>query len=94
MNRSDSRIYVGRLEASRPVVYAVDATGAERLGGIDWGIAAFALARVLLTDTSGSEPPLDLCRRFADEVAGRLPHDGFALQRETVGAWLRRTVAV
>jgi hypothetical protein len=48
---------------------------------------------VLLTDASGSEPPENVCRRFADQILSKLPRDGFALQRDTVNAWLRRTVA-
>ena len=31
--------------------------------------------------------------RFADQILSKLPRDGFALQRDTVNAWLRRTVA-
>ena len=92
MNTPDSRIYVGRLDGSGPVVYAVDPARAEQLGAIDWGIDAAALAQVLLTDASGTRPPAGLRGRFADEVLSRLPRDGFALPRETVGAWLRRVV--
>jgi hypothetical protein len=102
MQTRDSRIYVGRLEEESPTVYAVGAAGVERLhpGGeaFDWGADAAApaleLARALLTDASGSEPPADVCRRFADQILTRLPRDGFALQRETVNAWLRRVVTV
>jgi hypothetical protein len=98
----DHRIYVGRLDQGRPVVYAVDAASVERLlpAGEDfrWGAAAveasFDLARVLLSDAAGSEPPEDACRRFTEQILGRLPHDGFALQRDTVDAWLRRYVTV
>jgi hypothetical protein len=49
---------------------------------------------VLLTDAAEGEPPRDACHRFAEEILLRLPHDGFLLQRDTVGAWLRRYVTV
>ena len=98
----DSRIYVGRLDQGAPAVYAVDARDVERLlpageafqWGMDAGSATLELARVLLADAGGSEPPADACRLFADQILCRLPQDGFALQRETVGAWLRRYVTV
>jgi hypothetical protein len=102
MKTRDSRIYVGRMERNRPVVFAVGRDAVERLDppgqGFGWGVDsaddALVLARVLLTDASGSEPPTDVCRRFADQVLSRVPYDGFALPRETVNAWLRRVVAV
>lgn len=102
MNR-DSRIYVGRLDQGRPTVYAVDAGTVERLlppsEDLRWGPAAgettLELARVLLEDAGGgTEPPADASRRFAEQIVSRLPQDGFALQRETVNAWLRRYVTV
>ena len=49
---------------------------------------------MLLTDASGSEPPADICRRFSQQILSRVPQDGFALQRETISAWLRRVVTV
>jgi hypothetical protein len=102
MEPSDSRIYVGRLEGGFPAVYAVDAARVERLHladcPLEWGRgatdAASALARVLLTDAAGTEPPAEVCRRFSRQILGRLPQDGFALQRDTVNAWLRRAVAL
>jgi hypothetical protein len=102
MQTTDSRIYVGRLEGGCPTVYAVGATSVDRLHPLgeafDWGADAEAdaveLAHVLLTDASGSEPPADVSRRFALQILSRLPRDGFALQRETVQAWLRRVVTV
>jgi hypothetical protein len=101
MDTPNSRIYVGRFEEEGPVVYKVGTTDVERLHPMaepfDWGAdaegAAVELARVLLTDASGSEPPEKVCRRFAEQILGKLPRDGFALQRETVNAWLRRTAA-
>jgi hypothetical protein len=102
MSTSDSRIYVGRLERNRPAVFAVGPASLERLDprgdGFGWGMDAaddgLGLARVLLTDASGSEPPADVARRFADQILSRVPPDGFALPRETVNAWLRRVVTV
>jgi|SRR5688500_11353848 hypothetical protein len=101
METPKSRIYVGRFEEEGPVVYAVGATDLERLHPLaepfDWGAdaqeAAVELARVLLADASGSEPPDEICGRFAKQILSKLPRDGFALQRETVNAWLRRAVA-
>ena len=97
----DSRIYVGRLDGGLPAVYAVDALSVQRLHptvSFGWGRGAgdapLELARTLLTDAGGSEPPADASQRFADQILGRLPQDGFALQRATVNAWLRRYVAV
>jgi hypothetical protein len=49
---------------------------------------------VLLTDASGSEPPADICGRFSQQILSRVPQDGFALQRDTINAWLRRVVTV
>ena len=101
MSSSNSRIYVGRLDHGRPTVYAVEATSVERLHPGDdlrWGASAgdatLGLARVLLTDAGGDEPPADACRSFSEQILARLPEDGFALQRDTVNAWLRRYVAV
>ena len=102
MNVSDSRIYIGRLEDGRPAVYAVEAAAVERLRpadeALDWGAGAgdtaMELARTLLSDASGSEPPADVCRLFAEQVVRRVPRNGFVLQRDTVNAWLRRVVAV
>ena len=103
MTTPESRIYVGRLDNGRPAVYSVGALSVDRLHPADsadfqWGAGyaepAHELARVLLTDASGSEAPADACHRFAEQILLRLPHDGFALQRETVEAWLRRFVTV
>jgi hypothetical protein len=102
MNSRDSRIYVGRLERNRPVLFVVGTAGLERLElgdeGFGWGADAaddaYALARLLLTHASGSEPPADVCSRFAEQILSRVPYDGFALPRETVNAWLQRVVAV
>ena len=101
METPDSRIYVGRFQEEGPVVYAVGAADVEQLrpldGEFDWGPDAkgspLELSRMLLTDASGSEPPPNVCQRFADQILGKLPRDGFALQRETVNAWLRRATA-
>jgi hypothetical protein len=101
METPKSRIYVGRFEAEGPVVYTVGAAELDRLHPLaepfDWGAdaqgAAFELARVLLTDASGSEPPEDICRLFVEQILRKLPRDGFAIQRETVNAWLRRAAA-
>ena len=100
--RADSLTYVGRLEAGSQAVYVVGADGVERLaapdGGFAWGLdaagAAAGLAHTLLADASGSEPAADACSRFSAQILSRLPHDGFALPRETVSAWLRRVVPV
>lgn len=102
MPTPDARIYVGRLEGGVPLVYAVDATSVTRLhpagDRFDWGAeagrAVEELARVLLADAAGSEPTPEVCRRFSSQILGRLPRDGFALQRDTVNAWLRRVVTV
>lgn len=95
------RIYVGRLDDGRPTVYVVDTAAVERLhpaGELQWGAhageATLELARVLLADAGGAEPPADACPRFAEQILARLPEDGFALQRDTISAWLRRYVAV
>jgi hypothetical protein len=100
MRTLDSRIYVGRLAGGEPAVYAVGSAAVERLrpatGALRWGAGADSaeLARVLLADATGAEPPADACERFAQQILARLPHDGFALQRDTVDAWLRRFVTV
>lgn len=102
MTTPDSHIYVGRLEGERPAVYIVGTTSVEPLDptgdAFDWGpggaAAALELAHALLADASGSEPSAEVSRRFAEQILSRLPRDGFALQRETVNAWLRRVVAV
>ena len=100
MTTPDSHIYVGRLEGERPAVYVVGTTSVERLDPtgdrFDWGgaDAALGLAHALLADASGSEPSAEVSRRFAEQILGRLPRDGFALQRDTVNAWLRRVVTV
>ena len=102
MKTRDSLIYVGRLEGDRPAVYITGKTTVERFDSVrpslEWGVdapdAGLALARALLTDASGSEPPADICCRFAEQVIRRLPSDGFALPQDTVNAWLRRIVTV
>ena len=63
MSTPDARIYVGRLERDRPVVFAVGKTTLERLDppgdGFGWGTDAdddaIDLARVLLTEASVRE---------------------------------------
>ena len=102
LTTSDTHIYVGTLEHNRPTLFAVGPATLERLDppgeGFGWGVDAaddaLDLARVLLADASGSEPPADACRRFADQILSRVPPDGFALPRDTVNAWLRRAVTV
>jgi hypothetical protein len=102
METHDSLIYVGRLEGGCPAVFAVGASSVDRLHptgqafgwGADAGVDAEELARALLTDASGAEPPADVCQRFTKQILSRLPTDGFALQRETIRAWLRRVVTV
>ena len=102
MSSPDPRIYVGRLDNGEPAVYSVGTLTVERLhpasDGFRWGAGyadgAHELARVLLTDASGSEAPEEACRHFAEQILLRLPQDGFALQRDTVEAWLRRFVTV
>jgi hypothetical protein len=102
VSTTDSRIYVGRLDNGLPAVYAVDSTRVQRLlpagEGFEWGAsageAAVDLARVLLTDAGAVEPPADACARFSAQIISRLPQDGFALQRDTVNAWLQRYVTV
>ena len=101
MDTHETRIYVGRVEEGWAEVYAVGSESVDRLDpavdAFEWGTdaaAAHELARVLLTDASGSEPPADICRRFAEQILSRVPHDGFALQRDTINAWLRRVVTV
>ena len=101
MDTHETRIYVGRIEDERPEVYAVGTATVERLHpageSFAWGTdatAATELARVLLTDASGTEPPIDICGRFAHQILSRVPQDGFALQRDTINAWLRRVVTV
>jgi len=101
MDTRETRIYVGRLEEGRPEVYAVGQISVERLeptaDPFEWGTdpaAAHELARVLLTNASGSEPPADICRRFCQQILSRVPQDGFALQRDTINAWLKRVVTV
>lgn len=98
----DWHTYVGRLDAGRPAVFVTGARTVQQLqpgrAGFEWGIdapdAGLALARALLTDASGSEPPAEVCCRFADEIVRRLPPDGFALPSDIVNAWLQRAVAV
>ena len=102
MSSFNTRIYVGRVNDGRPAVYAVESAAVEQLlsgaGDFAWGDgaeeASLELARVLLTDAGGVEPPSDACRGFSEQILVRLPADGFALQRDTVNAWLRRYVAV
>ena len=101
METHDSLIYVGRLEGGCPAVFAVGAGGVERLHpaglafgwGADAGDDAEELARALLTDAAGVEPPTDVCRSFSKQILASAG-DGFALQRDTVSAWLRRYVTV
>ena len=84
------------------MVYIVDGEGVERLetpeGGFGWGSdsagSSEELARVMLADVTGVDPSLDACESFTADILSRLPHDGFALQRDTVSAWLRRTVRI
>lgn len=100
--RPSSRTYVGRLEAGSQAVYVVDALDVQRLTapetGFGWGIDAVGdtaeLAHTLLADAGAGTPSADACSRFTEQILSRLPHDGFTLQRDTVSAWLRRTVAV
>ncbi|HYH59515.1 MAG TPA: DUF6166 domain-containing protein [Thermoleophilaceae bacterium] len=101
MRKPEPIIYVGRLEDGAPAVYAVGGT-AERLlpagARIDWGAgdidAATELARALILHAAGQDPSTEVARRFAEQVLSRMPRDGFALQCDTVNAWLRRVVTV
>jgi hypothetical protein len=97
----DEHIYVGRLEGGAQAVYAVGPDSVERLTppleGFGWGPDAVgmpgALAHALLADATGARPDDLAARHFAGHVLARLPHDGFALPRRTVDAWVRRTLA-
>lgn len=101
--RSHERTYVGRLDAGRPAVYAVHAGGVERLRScagreLAWGAgpraSAERLAGAILVDAAGAEASGAARRRFAAEVLGRLPADGFVLPGRSVATWLRRALTV
>jgi hypothetical protein len=91
------RTYVGEREMGHPVMLVIEEDGSEHsfapsLGEFDWGWpslrATRRLARALLLDVTGHEPPEVLCDELAAELLAHLPWGSFSLTARDVRGWL------
>jgi hypothetical protein len=91
------RLYVGEREAGHPVILVVGAEGAESmfapaLGGFDWGWPSMGatrrLARALLLDVTGREPPGGIRDALATEELAHFPWAGFSLTGRQLLDWI------
>lgn len=91
--------FVGRRWRGRPELYALTASGVDRLGSrrrhsrarLDWygdPLATVALSSAMLTRLAGRAPSRRLAARFAVDVLMDLPGAGFVLDAEAVRDWL------
>jgi len=94
--------FVGRRPSGAPELYAVGATGVERLrsqrpdpgAGLDWhggSGAQIEFSHLLISRVTGRRPSRQLAARFALAVLAELPHGGFVLDSQEVSRWLRLT---
>jgi hypothetical protein len=99
-----TRLYfVGRRPVGGPELYAVTATGVERLCShqhfgtpeLDWHApnrrAALELAHEFLTRLVVQTPSEQLAARLAEDVVCELPYKGFVLSSEAIWLWIYRT---
>ncbi len=95
--RGPDRLYVGEREAGHPVILIVGAEGAESLfapalGGFDWGWPSMGatrrLARALLLDVTGREPPAGIRDALATEELAHFPWAGFSLTGRQLLDWI------
>jgi hypothetical protein len=90
------QIYLGKREAGRPVMLVVGEDCTERmfapaLGGFDWGWPSGAtrrLARALLLDVTGREPPAGVRDALATEQLAHFPWATFSLTRGELLGWI------
>jgi hypothetical protein len=98
-----TRLYfVGRRPVGGPELYAVTATGVERLRSeehfgtpeLDWhapNYAAMELAHAFLTRLVVQTPSEQLAARLAVDLVSGLPYKGFVINSEAIWLWIYRT---
>jgi hypothetical protein len=91
------QIYTGKREAGHPVMFVVGGDGTERmfapaLGWFDWGWPSMGptrrLARALLLDVTGREPPPGIRDALLTEVLAHFPWAGFSISGRELVAWI------
>jgi hypothetical protein len=101
-NAATRLYFVGRRPVGGPELYAVTATGVERLRSqqhfgtpeLDWHApnrAALELAHAFLTTLVVQTPSEQLSARLAVDVVSGLPYKGFVLSSEALWLWIYRT---
>lgn len=95
--RRRGRIYLGQRDAGRPSIVVLAEDGSERplapaLGWFDWGWpsmdATRRLARALLLDATGCEPPTGVRDALLAEELAHFPWQSFVLRAEDLLAWI------
>jgi hypothetical protein len=91
------RIYRGERDTGQPVVLVTGEDGIEislasQLGGLDWGWPSMngtrQLARALLTDATGREPPPAVRDAFATEELAHFPWGSFCITGRELLEWI------
>jgi hypothetical protein len=93
--------FVGRRPYEAAEVYAVTDADAQRLHrdrrdgplSLDWrgqDARTLELSRTLLARVARITARRELAEKFASSVLARLPEDGFVLDSDEVGRWLKR----
>jgi hypothetical protein len=101
--KAPTRLYfVGRRPVGGPELYAVTATGVERLRSqqhfgtpeLDWhapDYAAMELAHEFLTRLVVQTPSEQLAARLAVDLVSGLPYKGFVLSSDAIWLWIYRS---
>jgi hypothetical protein len=88
------RIYRGERDGGDPLMLVIEADGTESplaLGGFDWGWPSMntrGLARALLVDVTGREPPPAVRDAFATEELAHFPWASFSITGRDLLEWI------
>ena len=91
------RVYHGERDAGHPAIVVIDEDGSEgpltpALGRFDWGWpsmnATRQLARALLIDVTGREPPPAVRDAFATEELAHFPWGSFSMTGRELLEWI------
>ena len=91
------RIYHGERDAGHPMMLVIDENGnesplARARGGFDWGWPSMngtrRLARALMMDVTGREPPPGVRDAFATEELSHFPWGSFSVSGRDLLEWI------